>query len=375
MGAKRATSGLKALSLAYLAGASAFGFTIALQQNQQWAVEAKKMAQIALPAARDAAEAANQNAVKPALAWAGATTHAIAELLNPPAPQRVAVAAPRKAAPPVLLARPVLAPPPALRPAIGETPQNPVAVSPPLAAAPPIASPGLTAPSIAPAPDASGPGPVELARVLGHLKVSLTREMYDNFDLFLYVSKADRGPWSQRMYVFQKQANGDLTMLYDWPVSTGRELDEIAPNGMGAPSITPQGYYEIDPDRMYRGYHSMQWDQPMPYAMFFTWEHEGLQTGLAIHGASGADIALLGKRSSAGCVRLAPQNAQLLFRLIRADFKGLAPRFAYDRRTATMSNDGLLMHDKAGNLQYAEGYKVLVFIENNGGDNIVAALF
>jgi len=113
----------------------------------------------------------------------------------------------------------------------------------------------------------------------------------------------------------------------------------------------------------------------MPYAMFFNWEHDGLQTGLAIHGAAGADIALLGKRSSAGCVRLNPQNAQLLFQLIRQNYKGLAPRFAYDRSTATMSKDGLLMHDKDGNLQFAEGYKVLVVIENNGGGDTVAALF
>jgi hypothetical protein len=113
----------------------------------------------------------------------------------------------------------------------------------------------------------------------------------------------------------------------------------------------------------------------MPYAMFFNWEHDGLQTGLAIHSATGDDVALLGNRASAGCVRLAPQNARLLFRLIRKDYSGLAPRFAYDRRTATMHNDGLLMHDAEGNLKYAEGYKVLVVIENNGGDNIVAALF
>ena len=40
-----------------------------------------------------------------------------------------------------------------------------------------------------------------------------------------------------------------------------------------------------------------------------------------------------------------------------------------------MSNDGLLMHDAEGKLQLAEGYKVLVFIENYGGDNVVAAVF
>jgi hypothetical protein len=100
-----------------------------------------------------------------------------------------------------------------------------------------------------------------------------------------------------------------------------------------------------------------------------------LQTGLAIHSATGDDISLLGKRASAGCVRLAPENAALLFNLIRTQYKGLAPRFAMDRRTATMSNQGLLMHDAQGNVQMAEGYKVLVFIENFGGNNVVAAVF
>ena len=60
-----------------------------------------------------------------------------------------------------------------------------------------------------------------------------------------------------------------------------------------------------------------------------------MQTGLAIHGATGEDVALLGKRASAGCVRIAPENAALLFNLISTQYRGLAPRFAYDRRTAT----------------------------------------
>ncbi|MEJ0041373.1 MAG: hypothetical protein WDM81_03810 [Rhizomicrobium sp.] len=40
-----------------------------------------------------------------------------------------------------------------------------------------------------------------------------------------------------------------------------------------------------------------------------------------------------------------------------------------------MSNDGLMMHDADGNLKMADGYKVLVFVENYGGENIVAALY
>jgi hypothetical protein len=189
------------------------------------------------------------------------------------------------------------------------------------------------------------------------------------------VSKADHGPWAQRMYVFQKQPSGNLSLLYNWPVSTGRERIELAPSGAKEPSFTPAGYYQIDPSRMYTHYTSGQWHQPMPFAMFFNWENHGYQTGLAIHAASGEDISLLGTRSSAGCVRLAPENARVLFTLIRDNYKGLVPKFAYDKRTATMANDGMMLHDDAGNLQMAKGYKVLVFIEDYGGENVVAALF
>ncbi len=207
------------------------------------------------------------------------------------------------------------------------------------------------------------------------LKDSLTEEMLANFEMFLYVSKADHGPLAQRMYVFQKQPGNDLKLAYDWPVSTGRERVEISPSGANAPSFTPAGYYEIDPQRMYTHYSSMQWHQPMSYAMFFNWEDHGYQTGLAIHAASGEDISLLGQRSSAGCVRLAPENARILFAMVRENYKGLMPKFAYDKRTATMSNNGMLLHDTRGNLELTQGYKVLIFIEDYGGDQVVAALF
>jgi hypothetical protein len=126
---------------------------------------------------------------------------------------------------------------------------------------------------------------------------------------------------------------------------------------------------------MYREHFSGQWHEPMPYAMFFNWEKRGDQTGLAIHAATQMEVSQLGSRASAGCIRIAPENARLLFGLIRSEYKGLAPRFAFNNHTATMSNNGALMHDPAGNLKMADGYKVLVFIENYGGQNVVAALF
>jgi len=109
--------------------------------------------------------------------------------------------------------------------------------------------------------------------------------------------------------------------------------------------------------------------------MFFNWVKDGNQTGLAIHAASGDDVEKLGHRASAGCVHLSEDNARTLFAMIRSQYKGLAPRFAMDRRTGTMSNEGILLHDASGKVQMAEGYKVLVFIEDYGGENVVAALF
>jgi lipoprotein-anchoring transpeptidase ErfK/SrfK len=223
----------------------------------------------------------------------------------------------------------------------------------------------------------AGPGPTteEIARVESRLKDNLTSEMLDNFQLFLYVSKAATGPLAQRMYVFEKQPSGDLALTYNWPVSTGREKIEFNAAGRELPSFTPSGYFELDPHRFYVRYMSRQWHEPMPYAMFFNWKKNGVATGLAIHSASGDDISLLGTRASAGCVRLAPEAAHTLFYLIKTRYRGLAPRFAVDRRTGTMSNDGIILHDPNGHAQLAEGYKVLVFIEDYGGQNVVAAMY
>ncbi len=377
-----------ALSAIYLASASVFGVAIALQHHPAWPDTTLKVGRAVWANIERGTDNANEGAIKPAIARVAAWDRAFFDSIDPPkriaassksAPRRFAravPAAPRIVAPPV---EKELAPP-QLRPQIAEERIAKVFVTPRKAIAAP--KPALTlAPSApelaanAPRPDLSAPSPAELARVMARMKNSLTPEMLDNFELFLYVSKAESGPLAQRMYVFRKRSGGDLDLLYNWPVSTGRELVEFAPNGERAPSFTPQGYYELDPDRMYRHHVSGQWKTPMPYAMFFNWEQNGLQTGLAINSATGDDVALLGKRASAGCVRLAPEHAAQLFNLIRTQYKGLAPRFAYDRRTATMSNEGLLMHDAEGRVQMAEGYKVLVFIENYGGDNVVAALF
>ncbi len=89
---------------------------------------------------------------------------------------------------------------------------------------------------------------------------------------------------------------------YDWLVSTG-----------GQGYDTPSGTFHIF--RMEKDHFSKEWDDaPMPYSMFFT----GI--GHAVHGSF--HVKALGTRASHGCVRLAPENAAVLWDLItKAGFK------------------------------------------------------
>jgi lipoprotein-anchoring transpeptidase ErfK/SrfK len=274
------------------------------------------------------------------------------------------------AAPPI---RTAAAPP--IRTAAAPTPQprpqpRPQRAATARAPAPPATTPAHARSTPPPAPS----GKTEVARVEERLKDNLTQELYDNFRLFLYVSKAASGPWAQQMYVFRKEANGDFTLLHRWPVSTGRERTESDAAGARVSTRTPAGYYEFDPDRFYRRHFSSEWHQPMPYAMFFNWRHRGRLTGLAIHSATGGDVALLGKRASAGCIHLSPEAARTLYTLIRRKYRGTVPRFAVSR-AGTMSNEGIVLHDLYGKPRTAPGYKVLVFIENYGGRNVIAAMY
>jgi lipoprotein-anchoring transpeptidase ErfK/SrfK len=225
--------------------------------------------------------------------------------------------------------------------------------------------------------DGSSEAPVPSAVQQGveqRLRDSLSPEMLQNFGLFIYVSKAEAGPWAQHMVVFQK-AGDELLPLYDWPVSTGRETMEADAVGVQLPTTTPSGYYELDPKRMYESYHSTQWNESMPYAMFFNWKDHGVQTGLAIHAATDDAAGLLGMRASAGCVRLSLDNARTLFTLIRDNYKGSAPKFGIDKYTGTIMNNGLILHDAAGNVELAPGYSVLVYIDDYGGQNLEAEAY
>jgi L,D-transpeptidase catalytic domain len=213
------------------------------------------------------------------------------------------------------------------------------------------------------------------ALVQARLERILTPDLRDNFDLFLFVSKAARGPSAQRLYVFKKKPDGTLALAYDWEASTGREEYEVSPLGRQVFTATPRGIYQFDPDRMYRHYTSHAWSGEMPYAMFFNWERAGAQTGVAIHAATKNSLAQLGARASAGCIHISPEHAALLYKMIHADYHGKVPRFAYDGEGKTMSNRGELMRDAAGRPEMADGYRVLIDIEDFSGDRAVATLY
>jgi lipoprotein-anchoring transpeptidase ErfK/SrfK len=260
------------------------------------------------------------------------------------------------------------------------SPQPIAKVAPPVlerqfASAVPPLRPARIAPERKSANRADMPPPI--VHVADRLRTRLSRDLYSHFDLFLYISKSDAGPLAQHMYVFAKDSAGKnaLALLHDWPVSTGRERMETDIRGVKMSTATPAGYYQLDPKRFYRRYTSRQWGKPMPNSMFFDWEVGGYRTGLAIHGVSDPEeVAALGSRYSAGCVHLAPETASALFDMIRKEYRGSVPQFAYDKRHKTISNDGKLARNTKGDLSMTDGYRVLVVIENYGGQSMMTEL-
>lgn len=94
----------------------------------------------------------------------------------------------------------------------------------------------------------------------------------------------------QRMTVIQ---GGER--LYSWPVSTAR-----------AGKITPRGTYQ---PQWFSKYHrsSKYNNAPMPHSVFYSGDY-------AIHGTDA--IGNLGTPASAGCVRLHPDNAAVLYEMV-----------------------------------------------------------
>ncbi len=86
--------------------------------------------------------------------------------------------------------------------------------------------------------------------------------------------------------------------LFAWKVSTAK-----------APKITPTGSWT--PEFLSKNHRSKLYNNaPMPWAVFYHGNY-------AIHGTD--QIKRLGTPASHGCVRLHPDHAKILFRMVRAE--------------------------------------------------------
>ena len=98
---------------------------------------------------------------------------------------------------------------------------------------------------------------------------------------------------AQRMHV---SAGGNAN--FDWPISSGMSGHE-----------TPRGTFA--PYAFYKMIYSWKYgNEPMPFTIFFRGNY-------AIHGSRETDA--LGHPASHGCVRLAPENAELLYNLAQRE--------------------------------------------------------
>ncbi len=98
---------------------------------------------------------------------------------------------------------------------------------------------------------------------------------------------------TQRMQV--TSSSGET---YDWPVSTGRR-------GFA----TPRGNFGVARMEIMHRSHKYH-ESPMPHSIFFS-------GGFAIHGTY--ETRFLGRAASHGCVRISPDHAAELYRMVQAD--------------------------------------------------------
>jgi hypothetical protein len=116
--------------------------------------------------------------------------------------------------------------------------------------------------------------------------------------LYILVDKSQ-----QRLWVYE-----DGVETGSWLVSTGTEQKKCAPTRCYV-ARTPVGQWT--PKRMFYNYTSNLWNARMDRAIFFT-------GGIALHATYGDNIAKLGSKASGGCVRQSPENADKLYRLVKA---------------------------------------------------------
>lgn len=195
-------------------------------------------------------------------------------------------------------------------------------------------------------------------RPLQRIRQMVREELYPHFDLYLYVNKAPKGVWAQKMFIFERTPDGEFRQLFRWLASTGRERNERYF------TTTPVGVFKLDPGRFREMYYSVQWGGvAMPFAMFIDFSYASRKSGIAIHGTRGRTENHLGRRASGGCIRLSVDNARMLYYLIRTNYAGMVPKFAYDRDRGHTSKTGQFSRDEDGTVIMEPGYRVLLIVD------------
>ncbi len=158
--------------------------------------------------------------------------------------------------------------------------------------------------------------------VAAHVADRMTPAARRAFPFVMFISKSGEGPIAQHAFLFKSDEYGELTPLDTWHVSTGRENREVSPRGERKFTSTPAGVYQFDAGRFIRLHKSNAWESDMPWAMFFGRASWGRPTGYALHAALDKYVPNLGQRASAGCIRLLPANAERLYKMLLAEYRG-----------------------------------------------------
>jgi len=194
--------------------------------------------------------AVNEKAIKPSVAWVVEQDKNLVAYLERPKPQIARLTLPAKKPVPVATGKRIHSA--CSGSASGcrraaETSKAAVAAAapPPLELAPQPDEPALT-----PAPDANPPSAAELARVLAHMKVSLTKELYANFELFpLCQQSRITGPWQHaHVRLARKRRTATSDVLYNlFRYFDGQECADAGTVGTLAEYQYPAGLLRVRP--------------------------------------------------------------------------------------------------------------------------------
>lgn len=168
-------------------------------------------------------------------------------------------------------------------------------------------------------------------------------EAMREFPVIIYVNKSVKSKYAQRIFVFKY---GKL--MTTEKISTGREQFEAERF-----SATPTGFFT--PTYLSEDHVASQSGVPMPFAIFFN-------GNIALHQAvkDNNGVFQLGRRASAGCVRLSPGLAPKLFDLVTETGKGRMP---------IIHEDGTVAVTADGEVYKKDSYMTLIVVDDSTSES------